>query len=304
MRVRSFVVTAGGSCGGSHHLSGRVQHVTETRPVALRHIGPQYESSLHLAFGRRKKRHTTPCYDPAPPTRKAWSKLAYLEGCSGSSVFFGFSLAGLLGGGVTALLGGGVTALLGGGVTALLGGGVTALLGGGVTALLGGGVTALLGGGVTALLGGGVTALLGGGVTALLGGGVTALLGGGVTALLGGGVTGLLGGGVTALLGGGVAGFTAGGTGLPGAGAAAGLVAGAGGGSFFAGGAGGAGLTRLDLAIVSLCPMGTTCGDGFILVTMGRFASAAGGRADAFTAAAGARFLGGAAAVLSTTWGC
>ena len=116
-------------------------------------------------------------------------------------------------------------------------------------------------------------------------------------------VAALLGGGVNGLFVAGVAGLAAPGTGLPGA-AAAGRFAGLGGGIFLAGGAGGAALTKLELAIAVFCPMGTTCGDGFILVTMVRFASAAGGFAEAVFAAIGTRFLGGATAVLCTTWGC
>lgn len=163
-------------------------------------------------------------------------------------------------------------------------------------------VASLLGGGVEGRFAGGAC-LLGGGVNDRFGGGVAALLGGGVAGLVGGAVAAFVGGGVKGRFAGGAAGFAAAGLGLPGA-AAAGLFAGLGGGSFFAGGAGGAVLTRLDLAMVVFCPMGTTCGDGFILVTIGRFASVAGGLTDAVFAAAGTRFLGGATAVLSITWGC
>lgn len=113
-------------------------------------------------------------------------------------------------------------------------------------------------------------------------------------------VAALLGGGVNGLFVAGVAGLAAPGTGLPGA-PAAGRFAGFGGGSFFTAAAGGAALTTLDLAIAVLCPIGTTCGDGFILVTMVRLASAAGGLAEVVFEAMGTRFLGGATTVLCTT---
>jgi hypothetical protein len=143
---------------------------------------------------------------------------------------------------------------------------------------------------------------LGGGLNGLFGV-VASLPAGGVNGLLAGGGAALLGGGVNGRFVGGVAGLAAPGTGLPGA-AAAGRFAGLGGGSFFTAGAGGAALTRLELAIAVRCPMGTTCGAGLILVTMVRFASAAGGLTDAVFAAIGTRFLGGATTVLCTTWGC
>jgi hypothetical protein len=108
--------------------------------------------------------------------------------------------------------------------------------------------------------------------------------------VLGGGVNGLFGG-VNGLFGGVVAGFTPGEVGPPVGPVTIGLVT----------GAGGAVLTRLDLPIMSLCPIGTTCGAGVNLVTMGRFASVDGGVAEALTAAAGTRLLGGGATVLSTT---
>jgi len=131
----------------------------------------------------------------------------------------------------------------------------------------------------------------------------SAALGGGANGLLAGGVAALLGGGVTGRFVGGVAGLTVPGTGLPGA-AAAGRFAGFGGGSFFTTDAGGATLTKLELAIAVLCPIGTTWGAGLILVTMVRFASAAGGLTEAVFAAMGTRFLGGATTVRCTTWGC
>jgi len=146
------------------------------------------------------------------------------------------------------------------------------------------------------------SAALGGGLNGLFGVGA-ALPAGGVNGLLAGGAAALLGGGVKGWFGAGAAGLTPAGAGLPGA-AAAGRLAGLGGGSFFTAGAGGAALTRLDLAIAVLCPIGTTCGDGFILVTMVRLARAAGGLTEAALAAMGTRFLGGATRVRCTTWGC
>ena len=183
----------------------------------------------------------------------------------------------------------------------MLGGGVTGLLAGLVTSLLGGGVAGPLAGLVAGMFVRGSTAL-GGGVTGLFGV-VASLVAGGVNGLFAGVFTALLGGGVLGRFVGVVAGLEVPGTGLPGA-AAAGRFAELGGGIFLAGGAGGAALTRLELAIAVLCPIGTTCGAGFILVTMVRFASAAGGLTEAVFAAMGTRFLGGATTVLCTTWGC
>ena len=148
----------------------------------------------------------------------------------------------------------------------------------------------------------GVTVGLGGGVKVRFGV-VVSLLAGGVNGLLAGCVPALPGGGVKGRFVTGVLGLTAAGAGLPGA-VAAGRFAALGGGIFFAAGAGGAALTRLECAIAVLCPMGTTCGAGCILVTMVRLASAAGGLAELVLAAIGTSVLGGAAAVRSTTWGC